>query len=81
MASINKSDAAFVNQILSHLEEVLNIRCRRLEDELVVYTCRTHLHTCRTHTRADLRAGARREARRGEVRRGGEWHAPRRERR
>ena len=43
-ASINKSDAAFVNQILSHLEEVLNIRCRRLEDELVVYTCRTHLH-------------------------------------
>ena len=43
-ASINKSDAAFVNQILSHLEEVLSVRCRQMEDELVVHTCRTHLH-------------------------------------
>ena len=42
-ASINKSDATFVNQILVHLEDVLRERCALLDDDLISHTCFTHL--------------------------------------
>ncbi|MAE68110.1 MAG: hypothetical protein CMJ18_28000 [Phycisphaeraceae bacterium] len=43
-ASLNKSDNAFVEQCLVHLEDILDARCRDMEGELVAHTCRTHIH-------------------------------------
>ena len=43
-AAVNKSDRDFVDQIFYHLDEILNVRCKQLDELLTVHTCRTHLH-------------------------------------
>ncbi len=42
--SINKSDAAFIEQSLSHLDQILERRVAEMSDELAAHTIHMHLH-------------------------------------
>ncbi len=42
--NINKSDAAFIEQTLSHLNQILERRVAEMSDELVAHTIHMHLH-------------------------------------
>src|SRR5690606_850026 len=42
--SINKSDSAFIDQTLAHLDQILERRVAEMSEELVTHTIHMHLH-------------------------------------